>query len=343
MGVAFAGALIALLGLLLLSLPAGAAPAEALLVGRFLGFAGATTAMLVLGMSNFGRQDGQGAVALGGGLVFGGLVTFALTAIPTADPSAPATVRAAPASTPEAPAEVASEDEPAETVAAKTEAPASEAKAAASRPSSRSASGSAEAEPAPRTTTRSEPASRTPSSEPAPRSEPSRTTTAPSPAPSGSASEPSPAPSRSPSSTATRTAPATERDVLEPEPDPEPEPLPPRRTTSAPKPSGTASPEPDKSDGLMATVPPSVISTIVTTNVGVKRCFYESLKSREITKPITISTTFNLSASGSASNLRVNNEGLGGSSLERCLDGAFRKMTFPKAAKGGPVNFPFKL
>jgi hypothetical protein len=124
--------------------------------------------------------------------------------------------------------------------------------------------------------------------------------------------------------------PVTERPVAEPAPRPVREPS-----------SGT-SPAP-KSDGLTATVPREVIHTIVSSNVGVKRCFYDALKAGQIQKPITVNTTFNLSAAGSASNLRIGGSELQGSPLERCLDGAFRTMSFPPSAKGGEVSYPFKL
>ena len=91
----------------------------------------------------------------------------------------------------------------------------------------------------------------------------------------------------------------------------------------------------------MATVPREVIATIINTNVNVKRCFYDALVAQELTKPYEVRVTFNLAASGSASNLRVNNPEQQGSRLERCLDGAVQKMAFPPSAKGGPVNYTF--
>ncbi len=332
LGFAFAGAALALVGVFLLALPLDEMVSR---VGLFLGAGGATTAMIALAVSNFGRQDARGPIALVGGLIFGAAVAAVLPqaasnmARPAGTPSPePVVAATAPA---EAPAEGAATAEGSDEAEATPSKPAP----AAPSPSTRSTTSAASSSSGSGSRT----AAREPEPEPAPR--PARTAS-PAPEPTRTTTRtPEPEPEPEP---VTRRPPPTERDVIEPEPEPEPEPLPPRRTTTTTRSSGgQAAPEPDKSDGLMATVPPSVIQTIVTTNVGVKRCFFESLKSNEIAKPIEVRTTFNLSASGSASNLRIQNPELRGSRLERCLDGAFSNMTFPQAARGGPVNFPFKL
>ena len=90
-------------------------------------------------------------------------------------------------------------------------------------------------------------------------------------------------------------------------------------------------------------MPPAVLKTIIDSNVTVKRCFFDALRSSEISKPIEVRTTFQLSSSGRASNLRINNGSLSGGTLERCLDAAFSKMSFPPSDGSGPVNYPFKL
>jgi hypothetical protein len=91
-------------------------------------------------------------------------------------------------------------------------------------------------------------------------------------------------------------------------------------------------------------VPAEVISTIVSSNVSVKRCFFESLKTGEIVKPVTVKTSFYLSASGRASNLRITSpSALSGGALNRCLDSAFGSMTFPPASEGKTVNYPFSI
>jgi hypothetical protein len=166
---------------------------------------------------------------------------------------------------------------------------------------------------------------------------------APAPAPTRTAT-PAPAPARAPAPAPTRTpapAPAPARSTaIEPDPEPAPKPL---ASTSRPTSStGTAdAPGNNGGEGLMATVPREVINTIVSTNVKVKRCFYDALVSQELVKPFEVRTTFNLSASGSATNLRVANPELSGGRLERCLDGAFQSMSFPPSAKGGPVTYTF--
>ena len=87
---------------------------------------------------------------------------------------------------------------------------------------------------------------------------------------------------------------------------------------------------------------PTVLATIINNNVDVKRCFFSAIRDG-LERPVTVRTTFNLSAAGRASSLRINNPELSGSRLERCLDSAFQGMSFPPTAKGGPVNYPFKL
>jgi hypothetical protein len=82
----------------------------------------------------------------------------------------------------------------------------------------------------------------------------------------------------------------------------------------------------------------------VSSNVGVKRCFFDALKSGEIVKPVTVNTSFYLSAGGRASNVRVTSPSSAASgALARCLDSAFQTMTFPPSSEGQSVSFPFRL
>lgn len=347
LGFAFAGAVMALLGTLLLSVPLGTLAQAA---GIFLGITGSVTAMLALAISNFGQKDAMGPISLVVGLVLGAMMAVGLPLAGQSLQGGVASGGAVTASTQEGgPEEAKADGGDAEPAADEGEAKAdddgSDKDDDKSSRSSRS-SGSSSASSSSRSSTSSAGSATTSRArEPEPEREPVRSRE-PEPEPEPVRTrEPEPEPVRSREPEPRRT-PSTERDVIEPEPDPDPEPLPPARSTSSSSSrssGGSSAPEPGSSDGLMTSVPPEIIQTIVTTNVGVKRCFYEALKSREIAKPITVNTTFNLSASGSASNLRVKNTELRGSNLERCLDTAFRSMSFPPAAKGGPVNFPFKL
>ena len=63
-----------------------------------------------------------------------------------------------------------------------------------------------------------------------------------------------------------------------------------------------------------------------------------------ITKPVTVNTSFYLSAAGRASNVRVASPAdAANGALRRCLDTAFQGMTFPPSGEGRTVNYPFNL
>lgn len=119
------------------------------------------------------------------------------------------------------------------------------------------------------------------------------------------------------------------------EPAPKPEPAPPPKPEPAPPPK----PEP-----AAAPVPPAVIDTIIKNNVNVKRCFYESLKSGEIVKPVSVRVSFFLSSSGRASNVRITSPSANsGGPLNRCLDGSFQTLTFPPSSESKTVSYTFNL
>ncbi len=318
LGMAMASVVAVLVGVFLLAI--GITP-ELRFAGTFLAVSGAITSMLVLTFSNFGRQAGHPILALSLGMLLGLMMSASISVLREGPPAWAGTNQRSMPARPVQPVPVAPVPVPAEGQPAT---PAGEVPAAPVPPEATPVP-APPATPAPE---RHEPAAVAPTPAPTPRAAPVRVEPTPRPVRAQPTPRPTPRPTPIPR-------------TIEPDPEPEPTPLPP---PDPPRVQPTPEPMPDPiADGLPMNVKPEVIQMIVTSNVGVKRCFFEALKSREIEKPITVNTTFNLAASGAASNLRVNNSELRSSKLERCLDGAFRTMSFPPSQKGGPVNFPFKL
>lgn len=313
--VAFVGVVFAAVGVVLLGI---VDTAVVRVPGLFLGLAGTLTAMFVLAFGSFGRANGRGALSAALGVLFSLLMVpaiallhgdFALPRISFASaPAAPVPVAPAPSDDDAALASASDDDDDDDAVAATDDAKTktrTSAKKPTATPKSSSAAGSRTAASSPRETP-----SETTSSGFGGRTEPTEA--------------PRPAPTREPS----RTEPVmAARDDYDP---------PPSSVRSAPPPPPPA-PDPGPS------VPAPVLDMIIKNNVGVKKCFYESMKADEVSRGAVVRTTFQLSASGSASNLRVNNPELRGGRLERCLDGAFAGMSFPSSASGGPINYAFNL
>ncbi|MGC6491898.1 MAG: hypothetical protein ACON5B_03585 [Myxococcota bacterium] len=299
------------------------------MVGLFFLTTGVFLAMFTSITSDFGTRpmhpagSASGALVLGAAMaVFGPIIASGLSQDPASGNTTTAT--AAVTETTEAPASTASEegekpegDQSSEAAEAETEA---EAEAEKAPTEATTPSKPAAVEPAPKTETRSSaPKTTARATTTTPRESRGRTST-----PRETTRSAPPAPEREVRGTSSQSA-----AVATPAPAPAPRP--------APEPVRQVDPN------LPVQVPPAVVKTILTSNQGVKMCFYEGLKGGEIRKPVTVTTRFKLSASGRASGTRVLESSLQGSGIERCLASAISRATFPPAQEDTSVTYPFKL
>ena len=311
-------------GAVLLAVSGGSIVDPVGMVGLFFLTTGVFLAMFTSITSDFGTRpmhpagSASGALVLGAAMaVFGPIIASGLSQDP-----APGTTTAAVTETTEAPASPASDDsekpegdQSSEAAEAEAEAEAEEAPTEAAAPSKPAA-----VEPAPKTETRSS----------APKTTARATTTTP---------RESRGRTSTPRETTRSAPPAPEREVRGGSSQSA------AVATPAPAPAPRPAPEPVRQvdPNLPVQVPPAVVKTILTSNQGVKMCFYEGLKGGEIRKPVTVTTRFKLSASGRASGTRVLESSLQGSGIERCLASAISRATFPPAQEDTSVTYPFKL
>jgi hypothetical protein len=77
-------------------------------------------------------------------------------------------------------------------------------------------------------------------------------------------------------------------------------------------------------------------------NLEVKKCFFR-VKQTQGVLPARIDVSFNLSASGSASDIYVNQIEWVGTDLESCLSAAIRGISFPTSGGSNKLTYPFIL
>lgn len=126
-----------------------------------------------------------------------------------------------------------------------------------------------------------------------------------------------------------------------PEPSYEPEPREESRSVQ-PKPAAPVESRTTttSSRSSKAMIDPVALETILQSNPKVQGCFHKSLRSKEISMPISVPVSFYLSESGSGSGLRMKQ--VRAPELERCLDGALDGMRFPNEGAGS-VTYTFAL
>ncbi len=144
-------------------------------------------------------------------------------------------------------------------------------------------------------------------------------------------------------------APAAPSPTSKPSPRPSPSPSPSPRPSpqSAPRPAPVpvpvpAAPQPNN-NGQMVTVPTDVIHLILTNNIEVKKCFVPMYQAR--TLPPRVDLGFTILPAGNATKISLRSPTtLRGSELERCLQSAISRVSFPPTSGNGTVTvYPFIL
>ncbi len=178
------------------------------------------------------------------------------------------------------------------------------------------------------------------------------------PEPVAAAPSPAPAPGEAPAP-----APAPEpaddgsTDAADEEPEPKPSPKPSPKPKSSPSPSPRPSPSPSPvpvpvpvpapapaaQPGQMKTVPPDVIHVMLSNNLEVKKCFVPMFRAG--TLPGRVDVKFTIQAPGNATGIFIRSPPtLKSSELERCLQAAIARISFPPTSGSGTnTTYPFVL
>lgn len=171
----------------------------------------------------------------------------------------------------------------------------------------------------------------------------------PTPAP---VSTPAPAPANDGAAQADTEKPASDT------PEPEPEPAPAPKPGASPKPSPSPSPRPQPvpvpvpaaprpapapAGNGMKTVPPDVIHVMLSNNLEVKKCFVPMFRAG--TLPPRVDVKFTIQPPGNATSIGVHSPPtLKSSELERCLQSAISRISFPPTSGSGTnTTYPFVL
>ena len=93
----------------------------------------------------------------------------------------------------------------------------------------------------------------------------------------------------------------------------------------------------------MATLPLTVVDTMIRSNMSVKRCFFnEKQASGEM--PRRVNVRFTVLNSGRVSSARVTTEQYKGGTLDGCLGRAFKAIQFPAfQGEAKSMTYPFVL
>jgi len=93
----------------------------------------------------------------------------------------------------------------------------------------------------------------------------------------------------------------------------------------------------------MEKLPLTVVDTIIRSNKGIKKCFYEE-KQRTGSYPSRVDVKVTILGNGSVSSAHVSTSQYRGTELDSCLGAAFRDLSFPPFdGDAVTMTYPFVL